>query len=170
MTMIILSQILSQWTMNKILFCVSPTPIGRFEKLNLPVGDFLYSGKLWTRVVQFHSLLCNGDEKPLRGSEFIIRCCSTIYTNFISEGHVIQSQRKTERKRGFWGVFSRLSGTDRKSRFCKSFCVRHFYGTKKASRLTGWNSFGSGGGNRTNGLQVMSLTSYHCSTPQRLFI
>ena len=77
------------------------SPIGRFEKLNLPVGDFLFSGKLWTRVVQFYSLLCNGDEKPLLGSSFVIRCCSTIYTNFISEGHVIQSQRKTERKRGF---------------------------------------------------------------------
>ena len=30
------------------------------------------------------------------------------------------------------------------------------------------NLVGSGGWNRTNGLQVMSLTSYHCSTPQRL--
>ena len=54
------------------------------------------------------------------------------------KGYVIQSQRKTERKRGFWGFFSRLSGTDRKSCFCKSLCVRHFYGTKKASRVTGW--------------------------------
>ena len=70
-------------------------------------------------------------------AEFIIRCCSTIYTNFVSEGHVIQSQRKTERKRGFSGVFTRLTGTDRKSKFCKSLWGRHFYGNKKASRLTG---------------------------------
>ena len=137
MTMIILFQILSQWTMNKILFCVSTAPIGRFEKLNLPVGDFLYSGKLWTRVVQFYSLLCNGDEKPLLGSSFVIRCCSTIYTNFVSEGHGTQSQRKTERQRGFWGIFARLKRTDRISKFCKVLCGKHFYGTKKASRVTG---------------------------------
>ena len=46
--------------------------------------------------MQFYSLLCNGDEKPLLGSSFVIRRCSTIYINFISEGHGTQSQRKTE--------------------------------------------------------------------------
>lgn len=137
MTMIILFQILSQWTMNKILFCVSTAPIGRFEKAQFAGRDFLYSGKLWTRVVQFYSLLCNSDEKPLRKTIFVIGCRSTIYTNFISEGHVIQSQRKTERKRGFCGFFTRLTGTDRISKFCKVLCGKHFYGTKKASRLTG---------------------------------
>ena len=40
--------------------------------------------------------------------------------------------------------------------FCKVLCGKHFYGTKKASRLTGWNSFGSGEWNRTTDLQVMS--------------
>ena len=39
--------------------------------------------------------------------------------------------------------------------------------TKKPSFQTVEYAIGSGGWNRTNGLQVMSLTSYHCSTPQR---
>ena len=87
--------------------------------VNLPVGDFLYSGKLWTRVVQFYSLLCNGDEKTLRGSSFVIRCCSTIYTNFISEGHGTQSQRKTD-------SFAEATESREVFRefpiFCKSLC------------------------------------------------
>ena len=44
-----------------------------------------------------------------------------------------------------------------------------FYDNKKSRNLLRPRllfSFGSGGWNRTNGLQVMSLTSYHCSTPQ----
>ena len=37
----------------------------------------------------------------------------------------------------------------------------------KKSQSEDWlKVFGSGGWNRTNGLQVMSLTSYLCSTPQ----
>ena len=36
---------------------------------------------------------------------------------------------------------------------------------KPVSELTGSN-IGSGGRNRTDDLQVMSLTSYLCSTPQ----
>ena len=40
---------------------------------------------------------------------------------------------------------------------------------KQKSQSDDWLKFiGSGGWNRTNGLQVMSLTSYHCSTPQYL--
>ena len=45
-----------------------------------------------------------------------------------------------------------------------------FTGKKKADQTGRRNFFGSGERNRTSGLQVMSLTSYHCSTPQRLAI
>ena len=38
--------------------------------------------------------------------------------------------------------------------------------TKKPPGWTAEDQIGSGGWNRTNGLQVMSLTSYLCSTPQ----
>ena len=73
--------------------------------------------------------------------------------------------RELERK---FRVFYDFWRTQRFWQSCKSLWHKGIYGTKKASRLTGWNSFGGGGSNRTIGLQVMSLTSYHCSTPRYL--
>ena len=131
MTMIILFQIPSQWTMNKILFCVSTAPIGRFEKAQFAGRDFLYSGKLWTRVVQFYSLLCNSDEKPLRKTIFVIWCRSTIYTNFISKGHGTQSQKK-QREREFFEAFLTVrQGRIEFQSFAKSFVVSTFTAQKK---------------------------------------
>ena len=47
--------------------------------------------------------------------------------------------------------------------------MQYLRNKKSPSFLTGVKIVGSGGWNRTNGLQVMSLTSYHCSTPQCVF-
>ena len=51
---------------------------------------------------------------------------------------------------------------------CKKWCKLGNLSTKKPTFQSVIIVIGSGGWNRTNGLQVMSLTSYHCSTPQRL--
>ena len=50
---------------------------------------------------------------------------------------------------------------------CKKWCKLGNLSTKKPTFQSVIIVIGSGGWNRTNGLQVMSLTSYHCSTPQR---
>ena len=53
---------------------------------------------------------------------------------------------------------------------CKKWCKLGNLSTKKPTFQSVIIVIGSGGWNRTNGLQVMSLTSYHCSTPQRLLL
>ena len=48
--------------------------------------------------------------------------------------------------------------------FFANFAKKH-----KKKRLPMQSLLGCGGRNRTNDLQVMSLTSYHCSTPRYIF-
>ena len=65
---------------------------------------------------------------------------------------------------------NRLYGSIADKKAVGSKSITAFYDNKKSRNLLRPRllySFGSGGWNRTNGLQVMSLTSYHCSTPQR---
>ena len=60
-----------------------------------------------------------------------------VIKNSFSEWHISLFQRKTENQRGFRGVFVRLKRTDRKSKFCKSLCGKHFYGNQN-HRLSRW--------------------------------
>ena len=63
---------------------------------------------------------------------------------------------------------NRLYGSRADKKAVGSKSITAFYDNKKSRNLLRPRLlflFGSGGWNRTNGLQVMSLTSYHCSTP-----
>ena len=75
---------------------------------------------------------------------------------------------KTETERGFCrflpcAIVKRRLGAIRKVPWRKGIC------RQKESRLfVGCSSIGSGEWNRTIDLQVMSLMSYHCSTPRHV--
>ena len=55
------------------------------------------------------------------------------------------------------------------SKVCKCLIASTLHKRKSLTFQSGIKIVGSGGWNRTNGLQVMSLTSYHCSTPHRFW-
>ena len=93
-----------------------------------------------------------------------------VYKKCNAEGNYLLVPQRTERKRDFGRFYWVISRTQRIWQSCKSLWHKGIYGTKKASRVTGWNSFGSGEWNRTTDLQVMSLISCHCSTPQHCYI
>ena len=85
------------------------------------------------------------------------------------EGRVLLDPLKTETERRFRGILSRLRRTRRRRRFCKSPWYKGFCGQKESRHSDGCLTIGSGEWNRTIDLQVMSLMSYHCSTPRHCF-
>ena len=73
---------------------------------------------------------------------FVLRWMSTNYDFLSIEGVLLSvppSNRELERK---FRVFHDFWRTERIGQIRKSIWHRGIYGTKKASRVTGWNSFG----------------------------
>ena len=85
------------------------------------------------------------------------------------EGRVLLRPLKTETERRFRAVLSRLRRTRRRRGFCKSPWYNGFCRQKESRHSDGCLTIGSGEWNRTIDLQVMSLMSYHCSTPRHCF-
>ena len=108
----------------------------------------------------------NYGKMPLQATEKTVLWVSLGSQGVTKKDDVLLVLMKRETERRFCAVLSHLRRTRRRRQFRKSPWCNGFCGQKESRHSDGCLTIGSGEWNRTIDLQVMSLMSYHCSTPR----
>ena len=97
--------------------------------------------KIYTNAVFYCKMLSTGCicyQKPSCGQNLVTWCVQGVIKTRSLNDMSLCSRGKQRERDSFAEAAEFREGFREFPVFCKSLCGKHFYGTKKASRLTGW--------------------------------